>query len=134
MGSAYLKADMSAVAFHPSQVPATLGKFIPGERDCAMDLPCRLCDRREKWRSFRMRTKFAFCCIATACALAAMPVLAQPGSGYRILGSYTLGGEGGWDYLNLDPATGRLFITRGSHVMVVDPKSGKQLADIAGLS
>jgi YVTN family beta-propeller protein len=80
-----------------------------------------------------MRTKFAFCCIAAACALMAMPAPAQPGSGYRILSSYTLGGEGGWDYLNLDPATGNLFITRGSHVMVVDPGSGKLLADIAGL-
>jgi len=85
-----------------------------------------------------MRTKFAFCCIAAACTLVAMPVLvampalAQPG--YRILNSYMLGGEGGWDYLNLDPATGNLFITRGSHVMVVDPGNGKLLADITGLS
>jgi YVTN family beta-propeller protein len=80
-----------------------------------------------------MRTKFAFCCIAAACTLMAMPAQAQPGSSYRILGSYTLGGEGGWDYLNLDPATGNLFITRGSHVMVVDPGNGKLLADITGL-
>ena len=47
--------------------------------------------------------------------------------------SYTLGGEGGWDYLNLDPATGNLFITRGSHLMVVDPSNGKLLGDITGL-
>jgi YVTN family beta-propeller protein len=58
--------------------------------------------------------------------------LAAP-SGYHILNTLTLGGEGGWDYLNLDPATGNLFITRGTHVMVVDPASGKQVGDIAGL-
>jgi len=81
-----------------------------------------------------MRTKFAFCCIAAACSLMATSALAQPGSGYRILNSYTLGGEGGWDYLNLDPATGNLFITRGSHVMVVNPGTGKLLADIMDLS
>jgi YVTN family beta-propeller protein len=52
---------------------------------------------------------------------------------YRVLNSYTLGGEGGWDYLNLDPDSGRLFITRGSHVMVVDPATGKQVGDIGGL-
>ena len=84
-----------------------------------------------------MRAKLAFCCIAAACTLttipAAIPALAQSSPGYRILNSYTLGGEGGWDYLNLDPATGNLFITRGSHVMVVDPASGKLLGDITGL-
>ena len=53
-------------------------------------------------------------------------------SGYHVLKTVTLGGDGGWDYLNLDPATGNLFITRGIHVMVVDPDSGKVLADIAG--
>lgn len=81
-----------------------------------------------------MRAKLPFCCIAAACMLTTMSALAQQGSGYRIINSYTLGGEGGWDYLNLDPATGRLFITRGSHVMVVDPANGKQLGDITGLS
>src|SRR4029077_14343237 len=65
------------------------------------------------------------------CMVLATPAFSQ--GEYRILSSYTLGGDGGWDYLNLDPATGRLFITRGTHVMVVDPLSGKQLADIAGL-
>ena len=58
---------------------------------------------------------------------------AQPAAGYHIVNSFTLGGDGGWDYLNLDPATGNLFITRGTHVMVVDPASGKLLADITGL-
>jgi YVTN family beta-propeller protein len=54
-------------------------------------------------------------------------------SDYHLLKTFTLGGEGGWDYLNLDPATGNLFITRGSHLMVADPASGKLLADITGL-
>jgi YVTN family beta-propeller protein len=68
--------------------------------------------------------------LAAALSCAAAPAFAQ--TPYRILNSFTLGGEGGWDYLNLDPA-GRMFITRGSHVMVVDPATGKQLGDITGL-
>jgi YVTN family beta-propeller protein len=76
-----------------------------------------------------MNTRFAL--VAAFCAALATPAFSQ--GEYRILGSYTLGGDGGWDYLNLDPATGHLFITRGSHVMVVDPASGKLLADITGL-
>ena len=54
-------------------------------------------------------------------------------SGYHVVKTVTLGGEGGWDYLNRDPATGNLFITRGTHVMVVDPAHGKVLADIGNL-
>ncbi len=80
-----------------------------------------------------MRAKFTICWVAAFCAALTMPALSQAGGGYRILKTFTLGGDGGWDYLNLDPASGHLFITRGSHVMVVDPASGKQLADITGL-
>ena len=43
---------------------------------------------------------------------------------------YTIGGEGGTDYISADPATGRVYISRGTHVMVVDEKTGKVLADI----
>jgi ribosomal protein L24E len=43
---------------------------------------------------------------------------------------YSIGGEGGTDYLNAEPGTGRVFVSRGSHVMVVDGATGKVLADI----
>jgi YVTN family beta-propeller protein len=73
--------------------------------------------------------------IAAVLVLAAGTVQAeaQPAAGYHIVSSFTLGGDGGWDYLNLDPASGNLFITRGTHVMVVNPANGKLLTDIGGL-
>ncbi|PYP08619.1 MAG: hypothetical protein DMD56_12285 [Gemmatimonadetes bacterium] len=37
---------------------------------------------------------------------------------------YPLRGEGGWDYLLLDPASRRLFISRGTRVVVIDADSG----------
>jgi hypothetical protein len=43
---------------------------------------------------------------------------------------YNIGGDGGTDYLTSDPATGRVFISRGTHVMVVDAATGKVLGDI----
>ena len=43
---------------------------------------------------------------------------------------YNIGGEGGTDYLTADPATGRVFISRGTHVMVVDGATGKVLGDL----
>jgi hypothetical protein len=39
-------------------------------------------------------------------------------------------GEGGTDYLTAEPGTGRVFVSRGTHVMVVDGFTGKVLGDI----
>jgi DNA-binding beta-propeller fold protein YncE len=51
-------------------------------------------------------------------------------SGYHLIKKVKLGGEGGWDYLTVDPASRRLYISRGTHVMVVDADEGKVLGDI----
>ncbi|HTH64950.1 MAG TPA: hypothetical protein VL563_09690 [Gemmatimonadales bacterium] len=53
---------------------------------------------------------------------------------YHVTHTYTLGGDGGWDYIALDTAGHRLFIARQDRVMVVDPASGKALAEIPGLN
>jgi len=52
---------------------------------------------------------------------------------YHVVNTYTLGGDGGWDYLALDTVGHRLFIARANRVMVVDPDNGKVLAEIPGL-
>ena len=33
---------------------------------------------------------------------------------------YSIGGEGGTDYLTAEPGTGRVFVSRGTHVVVID--------------
>jgi DNA-binding beta-propeller fold protein YncE len=43
---------------------------------------------------------------------------------------YNIGGDGGTDYVTAEPGTGRVFVSRSSHVMVVDGKTGKVLGDI----
>ncbi|MGB6677892.1 MAG: YncE family protein [Terriglobales bacterium] len=50
--------------------------------------------------------------------------------GYHVIKTYKLGGEGGWDYLNLDSSSRRLYISRATHVIVVDADSGKPVGDI----
>lgn len=55
-------------------------------------------------------------------------------SGYHVIKSITIGGDGGFDYLNMDPASGNLWITRGNHLMVVDVDGGKVVKDIAGVT
>lgn len=49
---------------------------------------------------------------------------------FRVTTRANIGGEGGTDYLNADAATGSVFISRGTHVMVVDGKTGAVLGDI----
>jgi DNA-binding beta-propeller fold protein YncE len=41
-----------------------------------------------------------------------------------------IGGEGFFDYVSVDPGTGRVFVSRGTHVMVVDGTTGQALGDI----
>jgi len=43
---------------------------------------------------------------------------------------YNIGGDGGTDYLTAEPGTNRVFVSRGTHVMVVDGATGKVLGDI----
>ena len=52
--------------------------------------------------------------------------------GYTVTKQYPLPGDGGWDYLEFDGVGHRLFITHGTHVIVVDPKTGALLGDIPG--
>src|SRR5580692_6270426 len=52
------------------------------------------------------------------------------GSGYHLVKRIVLGGEGSWDYLEIDPRTHHLFITRATHVMVVDADQGKVVGDV----
>src|SRR5579862_3823832 len=42
----------------------------------------------------------------------------------------SIGGDGGTDYLTAEPGTGRVFVSRGSHVMVLDGIKGTVLGDI----
>ena len=44
----------------------------------------------------------------------------------------TLGGEGRWDYLTIDSEARRMYISRSSHVMVVDLDTDKIVGDIPG--
>ncbi|MFY9905133.1 MAG: YncE family protein [Terriglobales bacterium] len=67
-------------------------------------------------------------CLILSAALAL--VAAATPVGYKVVNTWKLGGDGGWDYLTADSEGHRLFISRATHVMVIDTKSGKQVGDI----
>jgi WD40 repeat protein len=50
--------------------------------------------------------------------------------GYHVAKTYKLGGAGGWDYLTADANARRLYISRATHVIVLDLDSGKIIGDI----
>src|SRR5271170_861831 len=61
----------------------------------------------------------------------AAAALAAAAPGYKVVNTYKVGGEGGWDYLIADASARRLYISRATHVIVLDLDSGKNIGDIA---
>src|SRR4029077_8956301 len=56
--------------------------------------------------------------------------LAAAGPGYKLENTYKVGGDGGWDYLTADAAARRFYISRATHVIVLDLDSAKTVGDI----
>jgi YVTN family beta-propeller protein len=52
---------------------------------------------------------------------------------YRIQTRWTIGGEGGWDYLTVDPSAHRLYVTHATRLEVLDTNSGKVVGSITGM-
>jgi YVTN family beta-propeller protein len=67
---------------------------------------------------------------AAAAAPAAGPAAAAAPANYALADKWSLPGEGGWDYLSVDPAAHLLYVSRATHVAVVDIASGKVVGDI----
>jgi DNA-binding beta-propeller fold protein YncE len=67
--------------------------------------------------------------LVVACGFLGSTLSAQSTT-YHVVKKIAAGGEGGWDYLIADTASERLFVSRGSHVMVVDLTRDSVIGDI----
>jgi len=67
---------------------------------------------------------------ALAAALVGAPAAPSAAPAYGVVDTLKLGGEGGWDYLTFDPTSRRLFVSRGTHVVVVDADTKATVGDI----
>jgi len=76
-----------------------------------------------------MSAKFRWWTPIISLSLAAL-AFAAAGPGYHVIKTYKVGGEGGWDYLTADPDAHNLYISRGTHVIVLDSETGKSVGDI----
>src|SRR3984885_1714058 len=84
------------------------------------------------------KTSFALKRMKTASTffipLATLLLMAQVPASYHITHTYTLGGDGSWDYVVPDPPHHRLFIARQTRVMVVDEDNGTLLGEVMGIN
>jgi len=69
--------------------------------------------------------------LAAIIALAVSPSVAA--AQYQITRTFTLGGDGSWDYVVPDPQHHRLFIGRQNRLMVVDENGGKLIGEVMGI-
>src|SRR5207253_2594866 len=76
-----------------------------------------------------MRNKLTFFELTGALVIALgfcacpFPLSAAPSpgaSGYKVIKTIPLGGEGGWDYVYVDSSARRVYISRGTHTVVMD--------------
>src|SRR5882757_1411685 len=51
-------------------------------------------------------------------------------SGYHVIKTIPVGGEGGWDYVYVDSDARRVYVSRGTHTMVVDADTYAVVGDI----
>jgi YVTN family beta-propeller protein len=68
--------------------------------------------------------------LALAIFMFASALLSAGPSGYHVEKKIVLGGEGSWDALTVDSKARRVYISRGTHVMVVDADTGAVVGDI----
>ncbi len=55
---------------------------------------------------------------------------AKAASDYHVIYKLHLNGDEGWDYLTIDPKAGRLYLSHGTHVLVLDTRTNKVIGDI----
>jgi len=64
-------------------------------------------------------------------ALSAAMLFVQSSSGYKVETRYPVPGNGGFDYLSIDSAARRLYLSHGTEANVVDADNGKLIGTIS---
>ena len=75
-------------------------------------------------RKLVLRTLWLFSCLTL------YTLVSAAGPGYHVVKKIKLGGEGGWDILTVDSAAKQLYVSRSTHVIVVDIEKNKLAGDI----
>jgi DNA-binding beta-propeller fold protein YncE len=84
--------------------------------------------RPSKQQEEPMKARVLLACFCVCVAGLAAPSAAGAQS-FKVE-KFDIKGEGGTDYVTAEPGTGRVFVSRSTHVMVVDGPAGKVIGDI----
>lgn len=87
-------------------------------------------DRKIMLTKTFVRTFAGFCLLSNLTANAASVTTAQSPHSFALLDQYVIGGEGRWDLLSIDTKHRHLFISRSTHVQVVDVDARKLVGDL----
>lgn len=68
--------------------------------------------------------------IAVFALLIAGSLVAYAADPYHLVKEISIGGEGGWDYITVDPAAHRLYVSHATKVVVVDIDAGAVVGEI----
>jgi len=77
-----------------------------------------------------MKTIHVVCNALVLVAVLAITSAVAAGDDYKVVATWKVGGDGGWDYVTADSVDHRLFVARATRVMVFDTESGKQVGEI----
>jgi len=78
----------------------------------------------------RLLGSFCWACVLASSVLFLPISEVHAADAFHIVRRIPVGGEGGWDYLTVDPDAHRIYVSRGTHMMVVDEVSGMVIGDI----
>ncbi len=66
-----------------------------------------------------------------ACLLLFSAAMGRAAPSYHLLKEIPVGGEGGWDYLSVDSANHRLYVSHATKVVVIDTGADKVVGEVA---
>src|SRR5467141_4109537 len=84
-------------------------------------------------KRFTLLSIFGLLAIAIAFSVVGFSRAATPapaGSGYHVIKTVPVGGDGGWDYVYVDSDARRVYVSRGTHTLVLDADTYAVVGDI----
>ena len=65
------------------------------------------------------------------CVVSSLTALAAADGPYSVVKEIKIGGTGGWDYITVDPAAHRIYVSHATKIVVADADSGTVVGEIA---
>src|SRR3954465_11729458 len=77
-----------------------------------------------------MKTRFGSALLTLLFGFTLIVPLSNGASAYSLQTEIPVGGEGGWDYLSIDPAAHRLYVSHGNSIVVIDTEKNSVAGEI----